>query len=628
VTAPGGEGTPARVMTAYSYGCPAWALPLAPRETDPVTVIAALAGTAQALRQAQAALPGGGEREWKRWAQALQARDQAREAVWVTGEEALAGQLRLACRLWNRLVEVTRGHERARAAVWASDPAVAAAQETLDAARAAVAACHERIRVSRQADRTTVPRDADKQALDEARAAARAAREARDAAREAAFPRLRARFAAAAQARLAGVKAAAAEATEAGLGWAACNDITWRRFPAALQKVDRERAAGRPAELRFRRWDGTGTVTVQVMGGAGIPPRTLPALNSGRHPRSAVMRLQPWRDPSAGRPKGAGRHGTLTLTAGRSRRHGPLRLQIPVVLDRYMPADADIAEVKVTRFREGTRHRLRVSAACYVPAPPGPPPGGATVAVRLSWRAAGGGWVTAAQVGSSSPLPPLPRSLEHAVRGTAGGPRLPLVRVAPGSLSAEVLYYAGWRRLLERGEAIQGVRGQNTDILREKVTAALRDDPALAAAVKVTAAEVARWRAPRRFAALARRWPAGHPLRPLLEEWRRRDRHLQDYQACETAQVLAARRDAWRCTAAWLCAGASAVVIDGTRLDAEKRAPGDDEEDPEGARGARRLLHRSAPGELRAAVEAAAARRGIPVTILKAAVEPAAGGGA
>ncbi|HLI36357.1 MAG TPA: hypothetical protein VKV80_03325 [Streptosporangiaceae bacterium] len=452
MTAPGGEGTPARVMTAYSYGCPAWAVPLAPRETDPVTVIAALAGTAQALRQAQAALPGGGEREWKRWAQALQARDQAREAVWVTGEEALAGQLRLACRLWNRLVEVTRGHERARAAVWASDPAVAAAQETLDAARAAVAACHERIRVSRQADRTTVPRDADKQALDEARAAARAAREARDAAREAAFPRLRARFAAAAQARLAGVKAAAAEATEAGLGWAACNDITWRRFPAALQKVDRERAAGRPAELRFRRWDGTGTVTVQVMGGAGIPPRTLPALNSGRHPRSAVMRLQPWRDPSAGRPKGADRHGTLTLTAGRSRRHGPLRLQIPVVLDRYLPADADIAEVKVTRFREGTRHRLRVSAACYVPAPPGPPPGGGdgrgAPVVAGSRRRVGdrrpGGFLVAAAAAAAVAGARRPRDGRRPA--AAAGPGRPRVAVSGSAVLRGVAAAAGTRR--------------------------------------------------------------------------------------------------------------------------------------------------------------------------------------
>lgn len=584
-------------------------------------------------------------------------------------------QLFLASRLWNRLVKIHREHEAAKAATWVSDRAVAAAQQALDAAEETVTVAYEQIRRSRQEDRTTVPRDDDKAALAAARQARDAAKAARDAARAAALPGLRDAFAAAKKTRLDAVKATYAEFTGLGLGWGTYNDVTRRRFPSAVEKVEQRRKEGLPADLRFRRFDGTGTLTVQVMGGAGIPPRTIPALNSGGHPRSGVMRLEPWTDPAAGRPKGTARHGTMRLAIGRARGTGALPLEIPVVLDRYMPADAEVCEVKVTRFRQGARYRCKVSVMCSQPARPRAGDGG-QVAVRLSWRPAGDGWVTVAHIGSQSVLPPFPGTPEcpamvsrkHLVRhrGWSAGqvtawlgdpdwedartsppsrrwlldrvvaaeaahpgetaevrgkraavPGVPVVRLAPGARSAEVFYSAEWRWLLGKDQAIRSVRDEDTDILRDKVTAVLRDDPELAAVLEVTAADVARWRAPRRFAALARRWPEGHPLAGVLAEWRKRDRHLLEYEAQESAQVLARRADAYRCVAAWLCSHASGIVLDGTDLAAEKRAPGDGREDPKGARGARRLMHAAAPGVLRAAVEAAAARRGIPVTVVK-----------
>lgn len=519
--------------------------------------------------------------------------------------EEVAEQLRLANMLWNRLVEIHRRHEEAKAAIWLSDPAVAVAQTELNGAEEEVSAAYEHMRESRRQDRTTVPREADSAVLEAAKGVAKAARAVRDAARDTALPGLREAFGEAKRARAGAVKATYPEFTGMGLGWGTCNDVTRRRFALAAGRVEESRASGRSADLRFHRWDGTGTLTVQVMGGAGVPSRTVPALNGGKHPRSGVMRLEPWADPSGGRPKGDARHGTLRLAIGRARGTGALNAEVPVVLDRYMPAHAEVREVKVTRFRQGTRFRLKVSVVAGIPGPPAPAPGGAQVAVRLSWRAAKDGSVVVAHVGSGRPLPPPPAA--------AAG----IVRISEDGRSAEVHYSAEWRRLLERDAGIRSVRDQNLDILRDKVTAVLRDDPALAEELEVTAADVQRWRAPRRFAVLAARWPAGHPLAGTLAEWRLRDRHLWDYEAHESAQVLARRRDAYRVTAAWLCSGASGIVIDGTDVAGRKRAPGDDREDPEGARGARRLMHGAAPGELRAAVTAAAARRGIPVTAVK-----------
>ena len=520
------------------------------------------------------------------------------------GPQGPPGQLLLASRLWNRLVEVQQAHEKEKAAIWASVPEVAAAQAAHDAAQASLDACYARIRASRREGQVTVPRDEDRAALTAAKAAAVAARAARDAARTKALPGLRKQFTAAKQARTEAIRALYGEFTAMGLGWGTFNDIAKPasgRFDQAVKKVDTARVQGHTAELRPRPFDGTGTLTVQVMGGAGVPPRTIPALNSGTHRRSGVMRLAPWADPGAGRPKGKARHGTLALTIGRSRDLGPLQVEIPVVVDRYIPADAEVREVKVTRFRQGARYRVRVAIACTQPFRPRPGNGG-PVTVRLDWRAAGGGWVAVAHVASVTPLPPVPPGAS------------PIVRVAEDGMTADVLYHPAWRKLLGRDRDIQSTRNQNLSTLRESIVTALQGNPGLAATVRADPAEVGRWQSPTRFAQIAARWPADHPLRDDLAGWRARDRHLLEFQAHESAQVLAARKDAYRCVAKWLSEAASAMEIDGTRIAAARRTPPDDQADPHAARGARRLVHDAAPGELRAAVLSAAARRGIPVT--------------
>lgn len=519
-------------------------------------------------------------------------------------DDAGIRQLRLANQLWNALVEAEHAHEDAKAAIWGRDPRVAAAQETLAAAQQAADEIRERIRASRQADRTTVPRDGDKSALAAASSARREAKTALDAARQAALPGLREAFGEAKKARAAAHKALYKTfVQEKGLGWGTHNDIVRRRFPAAVAKVEERRKSGLPAQLRYRRFDGTGTLTVQVQRQAGHPPRTVPALNSGRHPQSGVLALTPWQD-MAGRPKGAARHGTLTARIGRGRGFDPLRLEIPVVLDRYLPAGADVCEVKISRRVTGTHARLSVSVVCQVrePAPRG---GHADVAVRLGWKSAGDGWTEVAHIGSSDPLPAPPAAIAA------------ITRVSGDGLSADVLYPAEWRKLLERDAAIRSVRDQDLEPVRDKVTVALRQDAVLAESLGVTAGEVSRWRAPRRFAVLARSWPAGHELAPVLEEWRRRDRHLYDYEAHERAQVTARRRDAWRCVAAWLCTAAAGVAVDGLDVAALKREPDVSREDPEQARRGRAQMHAAAPGELRAAVLAAAKARKIPVTVIR-----------
>lgn len=577
------------------------------------------------------------------------------------GPDGPPGQLWLAHQLWNRLVEYQRDLEAARAAIWVSDPAVAAAQAAFEKAQQAVEDLRAQAREDRARDRTTVPRDDRKAALEEAKAARAGAKAARDDARGAAIRdgALRDAFTAALREHAARVRALYPEFTGAGLGWATYNDVARRRFAGAVGHVEKARERGEPAQLRFRRWDGTGTITVQVMGGAGVPPRTMAALNSGRHPRSGVLRVLPRDHPGDGGSRRGARYATVALVIGRSRQAGPLRLEVPVAAGRPVPPAAEVREVKVTRYREGPAARVRVSLSASVPA--SVPPRGPQVAVRLSWRAAGGGWVTVAHAGSPSPLPPLPPGLGN------------VVRLSGDRRSAEVMYRPDWRRLLGRDQAIRGARDQAADAMRGKLATALRADAGLEEALGVTAGDVARWKSPGRLAALARpardadaagtvtaqewaaaeaewkaarpqprpagwrrqmladvsarlggaakprrpaRFPVAHPLAAELDAWLARDVHLRDFEAGESGQVLRARQDAYKKVAAWLCSAAGGIVIDGTSLGREAHQAG--AEDPEGARGARRLAHSVAPGELRAAVTGAAGRRGIPVTEVKA----------
>jgi hypothetical protein len=648
--------------------------------------------------------------------------------------QPMLDQLFLTGRLWNRLVEAHRAHEDAKAAIWVSDPRVAAAQQALDAVHEAVDAACAQIRQSREEDRSTVPREADKRALEAAGQAREAARQARDAARKAARPGLLKEFAAAKTARDKARDDAAGEYAALGLGWGTKADIArpGGRFDTAVRKVGEARALGQAADLRFRRLDGTGTLVVKLIRETGItaaeleriaelaaqgarpgdaaaalaaggfparpatavskmlksaasgartaprngdPRRSPELLASGAGPWANVAVLQPWADPVQGKPKGDARHGTLRLKAGRSAGHGPVHAVIPVVLDRYLPAGADVTEIRVTRFREGSAVRCRVSVGFRAPAC-APEGGGSAglVAVRLSWRSAGEGWVTVAHVGATAPLPPVPAGAAH------------IVRVSEDRRSAEVMYHPDWRMLLDRDSAIQSVRDRNLDLLRGKLAAVLREDGTLAAALGVTPADAQRWQSPRRYARLAApgrpaagdpqddalleritahaaeaaqwkaaeqawkdtrpagqrqagwrrrmlaevsaalgkqrparlsRLPAGHPVAVLLEDWRHRDRHLWDYGDRERAQVLRRRDDAYRCAAKWLTAQASGIVIDGTSLATARRVPGPAREDPEAARGARRLLHQAAPGALRSAVQAAAGRRKVPVTVVR-----------
>jgi hypothetical protein len=559
---------------------------------------------------------------------------------------AVEEQLYLANQLWNVLVETEHGHRDRVAAIWLRYPAVQAAQDVLDDAAEEQQIAREEQAAYRKALRTTAPGPQVKARMAAARVAVASARAAVKAAKEVTGDQAQEEFAANKQYYQALVKAAGQEAVAGGLYWGTVNDITRRRFPAAAK-----RAAQSGGTLRFRRFDRTGTLTAQVMHAAGDAPATPALLASGGGKWRNVIQLGPWRPPGDDRPRGSERHGRLRLRVGG--KDDPVIIDVPVIVHRWLPDDADVREVKLSQRRVAGHLRLHVAIVFTMPAQRlGSCDGSCVLAclravpedgreaapvldVDFSWASRPGTGLRVARVLSSSGALPEPPP-EMAALVTSGDRH-------------EVWVPNTWQKAYDRAAAIRGDRDDLFDAIRQEVATALAGDDRLAAALEergVTVASVRKWRSQGRMAALAlrlrtddasregkrgralraqrtdreearaREWDAARALVPAqlaqdLELWRVRDRHLWEFEANERDQVIARRNDAYAKIAAWLAGSASAIFIRELPLARLRLRP--EGEDSYQNRGSRVNAQFAAPGELKFAIIRAADRRGIPV---------------
>jgi len=525
---------------------------------------------------------------------------------WADLPESGMVQLRLAHDLRNELVAVEYRYRELIDGIWSSQSAVSVAELALADATAAVERAAALMLAQRKIDRSTIPRAGAKQALAEARAARREAKltvkVAKAIDKEAAGPLL----ADAKAARYAAITSTRAEYVVAGLFWATANDVV-QNHDTAAKLVALAWKQGRPARRRTRPWKGTGTITTQVMWQAGKPARTPGVLASATSPWRNVFRIEPGRSRGEwpGQPSSGGTvrddHATVHLRIEK----GAEAICLPIVLHRPLPTDGDVAGVQITRRRIAGCYRLSIAITVRLPEPT-PALGGVPVSVTFGWAAAGDGAVHVARLGAPFGLgPPPPWLVKH------------LVAIPASATDVDVFAPAIWRLLLARDDSIRGHRDDLLDGLREQVITALDegvevrlwpDDEDL-----LRSPVVARWRAPRRFVTLARAWPVEHPMAAMLEAWRLRDRHLWEYESHERDQVIARRRDAYRSVAAWICGQASEILLDYPPVAELRQVPDVNEEDEYVARAGRRQVQFAAPGDLRAAIEVAARRRGVKV---------------
>lgn len=513
-------------------------------------------------------------------------------------EEAFR-QLRQANDLRNSLVEAERAHEDEVVAIWATDPACAAAQQAVVAAEQAVAEVERRAKTERSKDRTTIARDATAADLAITRDALTATRKTLKAAQQAAYPALKADFAAA-RARVNALTAAGGPMSCANtdLHAATYSDVV-DGHKVAVAELGRRKAAGRWGQMRFHRWDGSGTLRAQLQRQAGDPVRSPVLLAAGGGKWANVASFTPLAphtdrvvpDPVHGTKvlSGRDRMRMLRMTLGRGQ-----HMELPVVMHRPLPDGADVTDVRVTRRRVAGGYRLSVQVTCRLDDVPCKP-AGHVAGVNIGWRSFGADGVRVAVV-LATRLPAPPAHL-------AG-----VVRLSDDRRVAEVFMPRRWSEALARTAGLRAVRDKALDTLRAQLVAVLPVD-----GVDVTAAEVARWKSPARFVRLSRTWPAGHDFAARLEAWRLQDRHLWEWEAHERDQVVARRRGAWREVAAWLTGNVTTVAVETTSLPDLAEVPDVGDEDDRQARLARAQRQLAAPGELRQAIRQAARRRGTSV---------------
>lgn len=529
--------------------------------------------------------------------------------------DVVAEQLRLAHELREELVSLELGYEAAVQAIWSSYPQVAAAEKILEDAQTAAATAAEAVSAQRVRQRTTRVSGAPAERLAAARAQVRQARRARREAIAAVRSQAKDRIGAAAtELRDARRGLYRRYCQDGDLYWATYNDVMSHHIDA-VKRIRQARAAGRPARLRHRRFDGTGSIAVQLQRRAGDPARTPQVLADpgGRYRNVLVL---PWIEPSRWQ----------AMSRAQQRQHGrvevrfrcgavggdPVWVNVPVQQHRMLGADADIIGARLTLTRTAGHLAARLTVTANLPEPAEIADGPA-VAIHLGWRDTDAG-IQVASWRSTAPLA-IPPDMQSVILTDSGA--LTGTIVLPHRIAERISRAAAMRS--QRDLALETVRARLVAWLSEHgpVTDPGRADHMLEADT------VRRWRSAARFAALAQAWRAdppagGRQIADELECWRRADRALWERQEHGRGKASRNRDDLYRRVAAALCsAQVGEIVVDDTSIAVLAALPSELPA-PVAAWAAQRRVA-AAPGRLRAAITSAAASRGIPVSVVPAA---------
>jgi hypothetical protein len=592
---------------------------------------------------------------------------------------AVLTELRLRHQLGNKLVELWQHYRAAVAAAWEEDPQIAPllaaeqdAARKADEATAAAAKAAKELGYAKQ--RGTRAR------ITAAQATARDTRDARasanktlKAARQAIREMKALRFVPA-QHLMSQARAAYDQAVKDTYQWFHAEGGYWVNWVDAVSyhktaagRVEADRARGQPAELRFRRWDGTGTVTVQLQRLAGVTADQRAEVTArkaaGETPQSiaadlgmtpaAVARMKPagrtekadpprsprqlaaaagkWRNVLAvsglpsdfdTRPRGErraiARQGTIRFRTG-SEEHRAVS-ELPAVLHRPMREDADVACARITVTRQGPVLLMHVSLTAKLPKPPRQ--AGGLVCVHAGWRVLPDGSLRVAAISGAGQLP---ASLA-APAGPGGGPSALDGCVRHRYGFREVIIPAGWRAEHDRIQAMRSARDKARDAALAQTAAWIETHPR-----PVPDGDgleplpephlVRQWKAPARLAALGRACQAGvhgqqaRELGALIGAWADPDLVAWRAEAKARARLLARRDDLYGRVAAWVCAAAGEVRVDEWDMRDTARRPRADDGPQAAAARANRVL--AAPGDFRRRVQVTAALKGVQVTTWK-----------
>lgn len=347
------------------------------------------------------------------------------------------------------------------------------------------------------------------------------------------------------------------------------------------------KAAKSKPELRFHRWDGSGTVAVQIQGGMTASEVF------GDDSRVRIEPVDPvaWDDRA---PRGDRRRAcrtTLSLRVG-SEGRDPVWARFRMHMHRPLPEGAQVKWVKVHRQRVGSGFRwlcdITVICKSDKPATVGP-----EAAIDWGWRLVPGGLRVATLVERDRQDPLMPLATEYFVLPQTILDRLRKVEdlqsIRKKSFNAQVLLLQAW--LNERKELPEWI---------------------LEATEHIHA-----WKAPGRLARVALEWrekrfDGDAEAYERLEAWRKQDKHLWDWEANLRDKVLRRRREIYRGWAKRICERYQRISVEKLDLrefDRLKPVEMDDGSDA----GARKYRRDAALSVLRLALKDAAAARKVEI---------------
>lgn len=483
-------------------------------------------------------------------------------------------QFRKQTRLWNRLVELEHAHRAQYFALTASDPDVA----TLEAQIAGLEKHREAAVTTRNKARQLARRKsggdiaehdaAVKSIADQLKPLRAKAKETRKHARARLAPALKQLE----ESRKATVAEARQQAAADGLWWGNYNAVI------ASYETARQRAIKTGGELRFRRYDGEGRLTVQVQG--GMTPNQL---FGGKRSEVRVVRerLAPNGMPS--------RWSTLVITAFARGREMRRTVSIPIMIHRDFPPGAVIKAVALIRRRLAPgKFEFRAVFQIVFPKPDVEPVGKGVAGVDFGWRQLNSG-------------------LRVAVLADDSG----LVKqvVMPGDIV----------RRLELAEEIQSDIDLDVD---ECWRSLLATDWSIAPAEmeeEVKALKAARRPHPRHIARLLKVWPESWECerRTGLVDFLKRDWKERLRLARTRGNALRARQDWQRKTVAGWLRRYHRIVVDGVDMRSGLRVERQDGTPSPLNTASRHNARIAAVGELRAWIIDAGIRAGVEVVQYK-----------
>lgn len=363
----------------------------------------------------------------------------------------------------------------------------------------------------------------------------------------------------------------AAKAAKKGLR--AANGLYWSSYLHVENSMGGARSGAPP---RFARWDGGGHLAVQCQGGLDVP-----AMLGGRSPLLAIDAAPPpLTHAKNGHPLPQPREDlrrVVRFRIGSLPSGAPIWAHIPIVLHRPLPDDGTVKWAHLIRRRIGTHCEWRVQFVLSREsgwAPTDLATSGA-VGVDVGWRMRPDG------------------SLRVAYWMGDDG--------AEGELALD----AGWLGQMKKVEDLRSIRDKLVNEAKTTVDAWLgnrapsgypyeNDDGSRHPSfmppdwLSEATTHLASWRSAGRLAALAIRWRGERfdgdaTAFDGLEAWRKRDRHLLEYEANLRDQLQRSRADRYRVFAAQMRRRYRTIVVESLDLRQFHKTPAPDEPAKDGA---------------------------------------------